>query len=168
MRRLKDIAVCSDNPFALSLEWDDGHIERADLSGLVAANRHFRRFENNPEDFSKVRVINWGHGVEWQNGLDYSAENLARIASEQQTHDGRKVLSDFMSTFHLTAEGVARALGYSTSQIKNFKSRTSSLPSSARLAIQAMQENPTILYSRLAIGGNKGQKPVKKHQIQSG
>lgn len=87
MKRLVGINATS-KPFTLSLLWDGGGEQETDLSGLISLSPHFAVFANDPEAFAKVRVINWGHGIAWENGLDYSVENLAGIADEQADVDG--------------------------------------------------------------------------------
>lgn len=82
-KRLDDVKP-GDGRFTLVLKWRDGTVQTVDLSGLVAGSRHFRRFLDEPGTFSDVRIVNWGHGIAWSNGLDYSAEYLARIASGLQ------------------------------------------------------------------------------------
>jgi hypothetical protein len=88
-KRLED-AKPGDGRFTLALRWRDGTAQTVDLSGLVARSRHFRRFLDEPGTFRDARVINCGHGIAWQNGLDYAAGNLARIADEQEERDGRE------------------------------------------------------------------------------
>ena len=148
MPRLKSVTALEG--FILELTWDDGRRECADLSGLIAINPHFFVFSKDQDAFHKVQVINWGHGVEWENGLDYSAENLARIAAEQTTTDdaGTNLIKDFQDHYKLTNEQLGQAIGYKTSQIKNFKSG-SPIPAAVRTAIVHMNEQPTLLYARV-------------------
>ncbi len=136
--------------FVLEMEWTDGQRNRADLSGLVMASKHFRSFADNPDDFKRIEIINWGDGVAWENGLDYSAENLMRIATMQAQHDDRTEIRDFQARFNLTNDQAGRALGYKVSQIKNFRAGHNPLPTSVRVAIRTMEEDPTILYAALA------------------
>ena len=148
MQRLKDVFE-TDKPFTLRLVWDDGFEQLADLSGLVALSRHFCVFADDAESFGRVTVINWGHGIAWENGLDYSAENLARIADEQAEEDGQALINDFQTRFKLTNAQVGRALGYKLSQIKNFKSGHTPVSPAVRIAIHTMKQEPTVLYARL-------------------
>lgn len=140
--------VSSVEPYRLNLTWEDGTSQTADLAGLIALSRHFKVFATDPTAFAKVRVVNWGHGLEWENGLDYSAENIKRIADEQQTIDSVKLLCDFQDRFGLTNAQAGRALGYKVSQIKNFRSGTSRISHSVQVAINAMMENPVLLYAQ--------------------
>lgn len=149
MKRLSKITP-SDEPFVLTLIWEDGSQQTANLSGLVNFSRHFIAFSGDPASFNKVSIINWGHGIEWENGLDYSAENLARIANEQLDEDDQILIKEFQSQFKLTNEQTGQALGYKKSQIKNFKAGTTSLKPSTRIAIHTMIDNPTVLHAIMA------------------
>lgn len=155
MKRLAAVRT-TDRPFTLLLQWDDGFEQQADLSGLIALSRHFAVFADDPDAFAKVRVINWGHGVAWENGLDYSAENLERIADEQADEDGRALIEDFQKRFKLTNEQVGRALGYKLSQVKNFKAGHTPVSPAVRIAIHTMKQEPTVLYARMGRDPNTG------------
>jgi hypothetical protein len=75
-KRLENVTP-GDAQFTLVLKWRNGTVQTVDLSGLIAESRHFRRFLDEPDTFHDVRVGNWGHGIAWSNGLDYSASNLS-------------------------------------------------------------------------------------------
>tara|TARA_R110000868_G_scaffold162903_3_gene394641 strand:- start:107635 stop:108165 length:531 start_codon:yes stop_codon:yes gene_type:complete len=162
MKRLVDVGA-TDTPFTLQLRWDDGVEQRADLSGVIALSRHFAVFSDDPDAFSKVRIINWGHGIAWENGLDYSAENLARIADEQAEEDGRALIEDFQKRFKLTNAQVGQALGYKLSQIKNFKSGHTAVSPAVRIAIHAMKQEPTVLYARMGRDVSSGKLNNLRH-----
>jgi hypothetical protein len=149
MNRLKNVKS-SDAPFTLLLTWDDDSEQIADLSGMIAVSRHFSIFKKRPDEFSSVSVTNWGHGIEWENGLDYSAENLATLAEEEAERPNPDEIITFQKHFNLTNEQSGKALGYKVSQIKNFKSGTSLIPDAVHIAIRAMTRNPVVLYARLA------------------
>jgi len=160
MTRLNKVSPLSktDAPFGLSLTWADGRAQTVDLSGLITFSRHFKVFAKSPDAFTKVSVINWGHGIEWENGLDYSAENLARIADEQPEETGPKLIATFKKRFDLTNEQVGRALGYKKSQIKNFRSGVTRVNPAVRVAIRTMLNDPTVLYARM--GATDRKKPA--------
>lgn len=162
MNRLSDVEV-TKRPFSLRLRWQDGRVETADLSGLIAASRHFRRFLDDPKVFQTVKVVNWGHGVAWENGLDYSAENLKRLVEEETDDEGADDLRAFKERFNLTNEQVGAVLGYGKSQIKNFKSGYQ-IPDAARIAIRAMVNDPVVLYARMAKSG-AANVALKKHGV---
>jgi len=140
------------NGFILELEWTNGRKSRVNLSGLIMASKHFRVFANDQEAFKAIEIVNWGDGIAWENGLDYSAENLMRIATMQADQDDRLEIRDFQARFNLTNDQAGHALGYKVSQIKNFRAGHNPLPTSVKVAIRTMEDDPTILYAALASG----------------
>lgn len=83
MKRLKSV-VGDPATFYLHLVWKDGTTQTVDFSEMVKTSRHFKIFADHPEDFAKVKLCNWGDGIEWENGLDYFAGNLERLADQQE------------------------------------------------------------------------------------
>jgi len=69
-------------PWTLDVVWKDGSRGRVDLTGLVHRSRHFREFLEEPLAFRKVKVVDWGAGIGWENGLNYSADTLKSIPAE--------------------------------------------------------------------------------------
>ncbi len=149
-KRLRGVRP-TNQAFCLKLIWRDG-TETVDLSGLVAASRQFNVFAGGPDAFSKVQVDNWGHAVVWENGLDYSSENLARIANEQATKNACKMFLRWQESHDLTNDEVGDVLGDRKSQIKNFRSGASAIPNSVRMAIGAFEANPTMFYAHYRPG----------------
>lgn len=161
-KRLEDVKP-GDGPFTLALRWQDGTTQTVDLSGLVAGSRHFRRFVDEPGTFRDARVINWGHGISWPNGLDYAAENLARIADEQEDRDDREEFVTWQTAHGLTNEEAGSVLGYKKSQIKNFRSGDSKIPVSVKIAMRAFDADPTMFFAHYRPGDqalSKRRKPA--------
>jgi hypothetical protein len=63
-------------PWTVYLEWNDGLTSHVDLTGLIHRSRHFRRFLEEPLAFRKLKVVDSGAAIGWENGLDYSADTL--------------------------------------------------------------------------------------------
>lgn len=145
-KRLADVRP-GQGPFTLALTWQDGSRQTVDLSGLVARSRHFRRFSDEPGTFRDARVVNWGHGIAWPNGLDYAAGNLARIADEQEERDDREEFVAWQRAHGLTNEEAGAVLGYKKSQIKNFRSGESRVPISVKIAMRAFDVDPTMFFA---------------------
>jgi hypothetical protein len=77
-------ASAAKAPWTLNVVWADGEKSRVDLTGLIHRSRHFRAFLDDPAGFRRVGVTEWGSGIEWENGLDYSADTLRIVADEQR------------------------------------------------------------------------------------
>jgi hypothetical protein len=73
-----------NKPLTLHLVWVDGGCDTVDLTGLIHRSHHFAGFAKDHDAFRNVSVTEFGGGVEWTNGLDYSATNLKLLADEQR------------------------------------------------------------------------------------
>ena len=142
IERLRRVSP-GEEPFTLRLEWRDGREQMVDLTGLVARSLHFRVFAKNQDAFRAVNVINWGDGVGWDNGLDYAAENLARIAEEQSGMTEEDFV-EWQTSLELSNQEAADALGYSLSRIKNFRSGAP-IPTAVQIACRTMLRDPSAL-----------------------
>ena len=67
----------------LKIVWNDGYEGVVDLRPTIARGRIFTYLQN-PKNFPKVRVSEYGHSIEWINekgeGIDFGADTLRSIA----------------------------------------------------------------------------------------
>lgn len=70
----------------LKIIWNDGYEGIADLRPTIARGKIFTYLQN-PKNFSKVRVSEFGHSVEWTNDdgdqIDFGADTLRSKAENQ-------------------------------------------------------------------------------------
>lgn len=132
--------------FVLKLKWSNGHAQTANLTGLISRSKHFQVFMEDPDAFDRVSVINWGHGVEWENGLDYAAENLAMIASEQEPWTAKKFVF-WQKNLNLSNTEAADALGYKLAQIKNFRSGKAHIPVTVSTTCRTLARDKTRFFA---------------------
>lgn len=128
-------------PFTLKLEWADGERSKVDLTGLVHRSRHFKVFADDPKAFACVKPDEFGTGIEWDNGLDYSAQTLRSLAGEQKSVPG-KYLKRFEETFVLNTEETAKLLDVTPRTIVNWR-RSSALPRTVYIALRRFEHDPT-------------------------
>src|SRR5258708_13297552 len=83
-----DAVGATGAPGMLIAAWANGSKDRVDLTGLIHRSRHFRVFLDQAAAFRKVRVADFGGGIEWENGLDYGADTLKMMADEQRPMTG--------------------------------------------------------------------------------
>jgi hypothetical protein len=129
--------------WTLDVVWADGGKSRVDLTGLIHRSRHFRVFLDDPAGFRKVSVTEWGSGVEWENGLDYSADTLKMIADEQRPVTGSD-LKAFETEHHLSTAETANLLGLAERTIRSYRV-AARLPQSVAIAIRALEASNTML-----------------------
>jgi hypothetical protein len=68
------LAVKATPPAVLALEWSDG--TRADLNLTKCLRGKPFRSLRDPSEFSRVRIGEWGHSLEWPAGAELGAEFL--------------------------------------------------------------------------------------------
>ncbi len=79
-RRISSVVA---NPgYCLSIVWQDGGKAIVDMTEIVQKLPYFGTLKDEAQ-FQQVSVIDYGTGVEWANGIDYSADSLEVMAAEQ-------------------------------------------------------------------------------------
>ena len=138
--RVKAVSV-GRAPLTLNVEWSDGAKSKVDLTGLVYSSRHFRVFADDAGAFRQVKPDEFGTGIEWANGLDYSARTLKMLADEQKPMPGR-LLHAFESKFRLNTEETAKLLKVTPRTIKNWR-EVAELPMTVSIALRRFEHDPT-------------------------
>ena len=138
--RVKSVSA-SRAPLTLKVEWTDGAKSKIDLTGLVYSSRHFRVFADDAEAFRQVKPDEFGTGIEWANGLDYSARTLRMLAEEQKATPGSH-LEMFESKHGLNTEETARLLNVTPRTIKNWRV-AAALPLTVGIALRRFEHDPT-------------------------
>ncbi|HEY4115258.1 MAG TPA: DUF2442 domain-containing protein [Rhizomicrobium sp.] len=128
--------------FTLNVEWRDGTRAKVDLTGLVHSSRHFRTFADDPEAFRHVKPDEFGTGIEWDNGLDYSAASLKTLADEQKPMSGTH-LRRFEAARGLNTHETARLFDVTDRTIQALR-KASELPAQFSIALRRFQKDPTI------------------------
>ena len=70
----------------LKISWNDGYDGVVDLRPTIARGKIFTHLQN-PKNFAKVRVSEYGHSIEWINDkgeeIDFGADTLRSKAENQ-------------------------------------------------------------------------------------
>ena len=140
--RLKSVRA-GRAPWTLEVGWKDGSYNIVDLTGLVHRSRHFRRFLDEPLAFRRVKVIDWGAGIGWDNGLDYSADTLRTVADEQHPLSGKDLVA-FETANDLNSAETAALFDVSERTVRDYRS-SERLPQAVALALRAMRSSTTVL-----------------------
>ena len=129
-------------PLTLKVEWADGRRSTVDLTGLVYSSKHFRIFADHPDKFRQVKPVNWGDGIGWENGLDYSANTLRTLADEQLPMPGKYLLL-FEKQRSLHIEETAHLFSVTARTIKNWRNQPE-LPLTVCIALRQFEHDPTL------------------------
>ncbi len=138
--RIKAVSA-AESSFVLDIEWRDGAKTKADLTGLVHSSRHFKVFVNDRQGFARVKPDEFGTGIEWENGLDYSASSLRKLSDEQKPVDG-KSLVQFEQRHNLNTEETACMLSVTDRTVQSYR-KMHVLPKTVAVALRHLDEDPT-------------------------
>src|ERR1700748_3134669 len=116
--RIKAVSAAKTG-FVLNVEWKDGTTSKVDLVGLIHSSRHFKIFADDHAAFVRVKPVEFGNGVEWDNGLDYAATTLQMLAEEQKPMSGQAVAA-FAKSRNLNNNEMAELLDCTPKSIRNF------------------------------------------------
>jgi hypothetical protein len=131
-------------PLTLNVTWEDDSKSRVDLTGLVHSSRHFGVFADDHVAFRRARIVNYGSGIEWPNGLDFSAQSLKILADEQRPMTGED-LDRFQSGRHLNIREIANILDCSERTIRDYKRfAKKELPKTWAITIRQCERDQTV------------------------
>ncbi|HEY2033872.1 MAG TPA: hypothetical protein VGH02_09330 [Rhizomicrobium sp.] len=128
-------------PFLLNIAWNDGTNAKVDLTGLVHSSRHFKIFASDRKAFVRVKPDEFGTGIEWENGLDYSAGSLRKL-SEEQKPVGGKSLVQFEQRHNLNTEETACIFSVTDRTVQSYR-KMEVLPKAVAVAMRHLDEDPT-------------------------
>jgi hypothetical protein len=70
----------------LKIQWDDGYAGIVDLRPVIARGKIFTYLQA-PENFKKLKIGEYGHGIVWVNDkgekIDFGADSLRQRAEKQ-------------------------------------------------------------------------------------
>ncbi len=70
----------------LKIQWDDGYAEIVDLRPVIARGKVFTYLQE-PKNFEKLKIGEYGHGIVWVNDqgeeIDFGADSLRQRAEKQ-------------------------------------------------------------------------------------
>lgn len=157
--RVKSISAARA-PWTLHVTWADRTKDRVDLTGLLHRSRHFRLFLDHPTEFRKVRVADFGGGIEWENGLDYGADTLKTMAEEQRPMSGTD-LAAFESEHNLSTAETAALLGLGERTVRAYR-RARRLPQSVAIAVRTIRASNTVLAAHYRPVGHRARGRPRK------
>jgi hypothetical protein len=147
-------------PWTLNVVWADDTKSRVDLTGLIYRSRHFRTFLGDPASFRRVKVADFGVGIEWDNGIDYGADTLKMVADEQRPMTGAD-LKVFESESALSTAETANLLGVAARTVRAYRA-ADALPQAVAMAVRKLWSSSTVLAAHYRPAGHHTQGRPKK------
>lgn len=137
--RVKSVTA-SKRGWILDVVWFDNRKTRVDLTGLVHRSKHFHIFVDDPKAFQSVAPVNFGSGIGWENGLDYSASTLQTLAEEQRPMKG-KDLTAFEQKHNLNTAEIAALLEIAERTVRAYKA-ANVLPTTIAMSLRSLDADP--------------------------
>ena len=130
-------AVKAKPPATLAVQWSDGTRAKIDL-GETLRRRPFRILRDAAE-FSRVRMGEWGHSVQWAAGPELSAETLwLETLSAIGRPDTREFL-EWRLRHGLSLNETANALGVSRRMVAYYSNGEKPVPKPILLACKGWE-----------------------------
>ncbi len=138
--RIKTIKQTS--PFTFLVPWQNRKKTQVDMEGTVYGFEPFALLQD-PEVFAQFELDEWGDGIEWPNGLNFSADSLAFLAEEQTPMIG-KDLKVWQKETGLSNNEAADWFGIVPSTFKEYKTKNSPIPRAVQIAARAAIDKPGV------------------------
>ena len=129
-------------PKMLVVDWVGGGRDTVDLTGLIARYEAFAPLDD-ADEFAGVEVVNWGGGVAWACGVDYSADSLARLAEEQRPMTAAEFVR-WQEKMNVSNREAADLLDRSLTTIKNYRSGAVEISLPVATTLRTMMHDPTV------------------------
>jgi len=130
MRIIESVEVVG--PGRVALGWSGGERVELDLSGWLA-DRAFAPLRHAGE-FAKVRIGEWGHGLEWPSGVEMGADSLwLETLSALRREDARRFV-EWRMRHGLSLTKAAEALGLSRRMVAYYSDGEHAVPRHVLLA----------------------------------
>lgn len=146
--------------FVLRARFADGCEVEADLAGLIDRSPHFRVFAEDREAFERFALVDGGSGIEWENGVDFSAGALLRLGLAQVEMTGA-AFADWIKAHSLSLNEAADLFGVTRHTIMNYR-RRQAVPQPIKIMCDAMDRDPTLFYARL-----RPRRPGRPHKSRA-
>jgi hypothetical protein len=131
------VAAATRTPANVILEWSDGTRAELDLKSLLRG-KSFRALRD-PAEFSRVRIGEWGHSLEWPSGVELGAEFLwLETLSATGRGDARRFL-EWRLRHGLSLSKAADALGLSRRMVAYYSNGEKPVPKPILLACRGWE-----------------------------
>lgn len=117
----------------LVIVWSTGETLECDLSTTIRRHTAFASLSD-PVVFSRVTIEEWGHGLDWPDGLDMGADRLYQLCREQAGLLSPAAFDDWMKNNNLSLSTAAEALGMTRRMIAHYRSGSRPIPKTVQLA----------------------------------
>lgn len=130
-------------PLFLVIVWSTGETFSVDLSAVPDQSPAFAQLRD-PAFFSQVQREEWGHGLDWPDGLDLGADRLYELCREQAGLLTPSRFDGWMNRNRLSLSAAADAIGMTRRMVAHYRTGSRPIPKTVQLACigwEALQKN---------------------------
>jgi hypothetical protein len=131
------LAANATAPTRLALEWSDGTRAELDLTEYLNG-KSFRSLRDSSE-FSRVRVGEWGHSLEWPSGVELGAESLWLETLSATGRADTRAFLEWRTRHGLSLTKTADALGLSRRMVAYYSNGEKPVPKPILLACKGWE-----------------------------
>lgn len=127
-------------PLRLETTWSDGKSMDIDFALVLARAKPEAPIQalHNPAIFERVAVAEWGHGLDWPDGLSMDADRLRDIAVEQDGGASGQFAA-WMARHQLSPCSAAEALGTTRYMVTRYRTGSRPVPRTVLLACKGWE-----------------------------
>ncbi len=117
----------------LVIVWSTGETLGCDLGSTIKRSAALAPLTDSAF-FARVAVEEWGHGLDWPDGLDMGADRLYQLCREQAGLLSPAAFDEWMRRNKLSLTTAAEALGMTRRMIAHYRSGSRAIPKTVQLA----------------------------------
>lgn len=117
----------------IEITWNTGEVLKVDLSDTIKRNAAFKELAD-LEVLSKAKIEEWGHGIDWPNGIDMGADRLYQLCRKQAGLISPIEFDQWIKNNKLSLTTAANELGMTRRMIAHYRSGSRPIPKTIQLA----------------------------------
>lgn len=125
-------------PLTLELNWSTKETFLINLAPLVRKHAAFAPLKD-AATFASVHVDDWGHALEWPDGLDIGADRLYELSREQAELPTASQFSAWMAQHRLSLTDAANVLGMTRRMMTYYRTGSRPIPKVVMLACKGWE-----------------------------
>jgi hypothetical protein len=122
-------------PLRVEIVWSTGETLSVDLSDCVKPPFDVL---TDPVFFARMKRDDWGHGLDWPDGLDLGADRLYELCRRQAGLPTISEFNDWMARNGMTLATAAETLGMTRQKISDYRTGGRPIPKVVGLACKAI------------------------------
>ena len=139
IRMIKAVQACGDA--SLHLKWSDG------TEAEIMLEPRVRKSLGDAAHFDAVTLGEWGHSVEWPNGIEMGADGLWLRTLSALGHDEARQFLEWRLRNGLSLSKAAEALGLARRTVAYYSNGDRPVPRSILLACKGWDASPELRWA---------------------